>query len=100
MYWTNLFTTRTEIIVAICDEDLLDRSIEFKKRGVSVKVSRHFYGGRLVDERAALKLLKSATIGNLIGKGVVALARKNGFITKENIINIDGTPHAQFAKLE
>ncbi len=100
MYWANLFTTRTEIIVAICDEDLLEKQIEFKKQGVMVKVSKHFYGGRLVDERVVLRLLKEATTCNLIGKMVVKLALNGGFISKENIINIDGVPHAQFVKIE
>ena len=99
MYWANLFTTKTEIVVAICDEELLEKEIEFKKKGATVKVSRHFYGGRLVDERVVLRLLKEATTGNLIGKMVVKLALQSGFISKENIIDIDGIPHAQFAKL-
>lgn len=99
MYWANLFTTKTEILVAICDEDVLGKTLEFNKKHIQVKVSKHFYGERLVDERAAFKLMDKATIGNLMGKDIVKLAEKNGFISKENIINIDGIPHAQFVKL-
>ena len=87
------------IVVALCDEDVVDKVLEFKKQRVKVKVSKYFYGERLIDETAVLKVIDKATIGNLIGKNVVNLAEKNGYISKENIINIDGIPHAQFAKL-
>ncbi|MBI2543406.1 MAG: DUF424 family protein [Candidatus Aenigmarchaeota archaeon] len=99
MYWAKLFTTKTEIVVALCDEELLDKTLDFKKKGVKIKISKHFYGERLVDENIVLKLLNKATIGNLIGKNVVNIAKKHGFISKGNIINIDGIPHAQFVKI-
>lgn len=99
MYWAKLFQTKTEIVIALCDEDILEKSLEFKKKQMKVKVSKHFYGEHLVDEQIVLKLLDKATTGNLMGKNVVKLAEKNGFISKENIINIDGIPHAQFVKL-
>ena len=95
-----MFSTRTEIIVALCDEEILDKVLDFKKTDVKIKISKNFYGEHLVEESAVLKLMRSATIGNLMGKNVVGLAEKHGFISKENIINIDGTPHAQFVKLK
>ncbi|MBU5537542.1 MAG: DUF424 family protein [Candidatus Aenigmatarchaeota archaeon] len=100
MYWTKIFTTKTEIVVALCDEDILEKVLDFKKKNVKIKVSKHFYGERLVDESTVLKLMDKATIGNLIGRNIVQLAEKHGFISKENVINIDGIPHAQFVKLE
>ncbi len=100
MYWAKVFTTRTEIIVALCDESILDRIVEFKKTSAKIKISKHFYGEHLVDENAVMKLMNRATIGNLFGKDIVSFATKHGFISKENIINIDGIPHAQFVKLQ
>ncbi len=99
MFWSKIFTTRTEIIVALCDEDMLEKVIEFKKTGAKIKVSKYFYGEHFIDDKIAVKLLSRATIGNVIGKNSVKLAKKHGFISKENIINIDGIPHAQFVKL-
>jgi uncharacterized protein len=100
MYWTKVFSTKTEIVVALCDENILDKIIEFRKTSAKIKISKHFYGEHLVDEKIVLKLMDRATIGNLFGKDVVSLAEKHGFISKENIINIDGIPHAQFVKLQ
>ncbi len=101
MYWAKVFTTRSEIVVAICDEDILEKELEFKRTKATIKVSKHFYGEHFVnDEKNIIKLLDNATIGNLFGKRIVEFATKHGYISKENIINIDGVPHAQFVKLE
>lgn len=81
----------------MCDEELLDKEIETKK--MKVKVSKYFYGGKVVDEGIALRIMKEATVGNLMGKKIVDLAIKNGFIIKENVITIGGMPHAQFVKI-
>jgi hypothetical protein len=94
MFWSKVFQTKYELVVAICDEELLDKKIGKKFK---IKISKEFYGEKLIDENVALKLMKKATIGNLIGKNIVELAEKNGFIIKENII--DGIPHAQFVKI-
>ncbi len=98
MFWGKVFYTKYDIVVAICDENLIDREIRTKDK-LKVKISKSFYGGQLINEAQAVKLMRRATIGNLIGKRIVELAEKNGFIEKENIILINGIPHAQFVKL-
>jgi hypothetical protein len=98
MFWCNIFQTRYEVVVAICDEDLIEKVLDRKER--KIKVSRDFYGGQLVDEKMVVKLMRNATIGNLIGKEAVEVAGRNGFISKDNIILIDDVPHAQFVKLK
>jgi hypothetical protein len=97
MFWCKIFQTKYDLVLALCDKELLGKIL--KKSSLRIKISEKFYGGKLVDENIALKLMKKATIGNLIGKKIVALAEKNGFITKENIILINGIPHAQFVKI-
>ncbi|MBI4009927.1 MAG: DUF424 family protein [Candidatus Aenigmarchaeota archaeon] len=97
MFWAKAFRIKSDVVVALCDEDILGKEIKWKK--IKVKVSKHFYGERLIDEKTAVKLMEKATIGNLFGKEIVSIAKKNGFITKENIILIDGIPHAQFVKI-
>jgi hypothetical protein len=97
VYWVKTFPVKYDLVVAVCDEKLLDKSI--KHGDIKIKISKHFYGGALVDEDIAIKFMKRATIVNLIGNDIVNIAEKNGFITKENIISINGTLHAQFVKL-
>lgn len=97
MFWVKVFRTKYELVVAACDEKLIDKVLKLKN--LEVEVSKNFYGGSLVDETAVLKVMKEATIGNLIGKDIVEIAKKNGFISKENVILIDEIPHAQFVKI-
>jgi hypothetical protein len=97
MFWCKVFSTRYDLVVAICDEDLIEKEIGTKE--LKIKVSKNFYGDRLVNEKIVLRLMKKATICNLIGKNIVELAEKNKFIIKENIIFINDIPHAQFVKI-
>lgn len=97
MFWGKVFQTKYDLVVALCDEKLIDKTLD--KKNLKLKVSKYFYGERLIDETVAVRIMEKATIGNLIGEDIVKLATENGFISKENIILIDGIPHAQFAKI-
>jgi hypothetical protein len=98
MFWGKVFGTKHDLILAICDKELIDKRIKTKK--LDIKISKQFYGEKIIeDEETAVRMMKRCTIANLIGKRIVALAEKHGFITKENIISIGGIPHAQFVKL-
>jgi hypothetical protein len=99
MFWCKIFFVKAEVIAAICDEELLEKKILMKKRKLNVEISKSFYGGKLINENIAVRVMKKATIGNLMGERIVELASKNGFIIKKNVIFIDGIPHAQFAKI-
>jgi hypothetical protein len=81
----------------MCDEDVLGRILEDER--FKVTVNRSFYGGLLIGEMVALKIMKKVSIGNLMGANIVDVAVRGGFITRENLIFIDGVPHAQFIKL-
>lgn len=98
MFWCKIFQTKFDLVVAICDENLIEKKI--KTKNFSVKISKNFYGGRLIDENIAIKIMEKATIGNLVGENIIKTAEKNGFIARENIILINGIPHAQFVKIE
>ena len=97
MFWCKVFSTKYEIVVAICDENLIDKEIGTKE--LKVKISKNFYGEKIIDEKMALRLMQKATICNLMGRNIVELAEKNKFIIKENVIFINGIPHAQFVKI-
>lgn len=92
-----IFETKFDVVVTLCDEHLIEKVLD--KKGIKLKVSKHFYGEQLVDEATALKNMEKATIGNLIGNDVVEFAAKNGFISRENVVVIDNVPHAQWVKL-
>jgi len=95
MFWCKCHSVKEQLVVAICDENLLGKEIG---KELKIKVKKEFYGEELVDESRAVELMKKATIGNLLGKEIVKLAVEKKFITKENIILIDDIPHTQFLK--
>ncbi len=98
-FWCKIFQTKEDFVVAICDKELLDKVLNFKEKKIKLKVTKSFYGGAQINESIAVKFLEKATIANLMGEKIVDVATKNGFITKENVIFIDETPHAQFVKI-
>jgi hypothetical protein len=98
MFWVKVFKTRQDLVIAICDEDILDK--ELSHNNIKVKIDKKFYGGKLVSEFVAVKLLEKATIANIFGNEIVQVAEKNGFIIRENAILIDGISHAQFVKIK
>ena len=98
MFWTKIFRAKQDIVVAICDQNLLEKELIHQTN--KIKISKDFYGGKLISEHVAIRLLEKATIANLFGKEIVDIAERNGFIIKENSILIDGVPHAQFVKIK
>ena len=96
-FWCKVFQTKFDILVAICDKEILGKRMKFKE--LKIKIDENFYKGVEINEKVALNLIKKATIVNLFGKNIVNLALGKGFIKKDNIIKIEGYPHAQIIKL-
>lgn len=87
----------TDVVVAACDEILLETTI----RGSELKlhVSKKFYGEEACDEEEFIAALRRCTTANLVGKEVVAIAVKAGFIDSGCVIYIGDVPHAQLYKV-
>lgn len=80
-------------VIAVCDEDLLGRTLS--EKGLEFKVSESFYKGEKKTELEVIAILKNAMNINLVGKQSIEAGLKAGVITKENIKTIRGVPHAQ-----
>lgn len=83
----------TNLIVAICDKDLLGKKL--KQGNISVDISEGFYKGDIASEEQIIEALANATTANLFGERAVACAIKCGYVDSECVIVIDGVPHAQ-----
>ncbi|UCE73088.1 MAG: DUF424 family protein [Methanomassiliicoccales archaeon] len=97
MIWMKVYPTQGEILLAACDEETLGKS--FYEGELQLIVSKSFYGGEKVSQELFREQLKEATIVNLVGKEVVGIAQELGLLNTGGIIEIDGVPHAQIAKL-
>lgn len=85
------------ILLAACDADIIDR--RFSEGVFRLHVKRDFYGGERVVEEVFIRMLHQCTMANLSGKHVVDVAIREGFILEDNVLYIEGVPHAQLLKL-
>lgn len=83
-------------VVAICDFELLGK--KFEEGEIQLDINEHFYGGKEMSSKEALKLLikkaKEDACFNFVGKRAVALGMEAGLIDKERLITVKGIPHA------
>ncbi len=84
------------VIVAACDAELLDKSLQYGK--IKFIVRKDFYGGSRVFLEEAIEIMKIGTIINLVGKQIVNGALKHGLVHPNAIINIAGVPHVQIMR--
>ncbi len=80
-------------LVSVCDADVLGE--EFENGDVSLTVDPAFYDGDAVDENAVVQSLANCSVANLVGTDAVDLAVEHGFVDEENVLELDGTRHAQ-----
>ncbi|MHC1605591.1 MAG: DUF424 domain-containing protein [Candidatus Methanofastidiosia archaeon] len=95
--YVNTKQSGRDLIVAICDEEVLDR--EFKEGNVKLCANKSFYNGKLVDINELEYFMISATILNIIGKNSVEKAITLGLVDEKNVLKIGGTVHAQMIRM-
>jgi hypothetical protein len=86
-----------DVVLAICDAELLGKTLQEGK--ITFKVKDEFYNGGKTTTDEAISMIKNATIINLIGKCCVEKAIQKGHVHPDAIITIEGIPHAQIMKL-
>jgi len=86
-----------EVIVAICDEELLGR--EFREGRFVLRVEEGFYGGDLMTLEEGINQIGKCTIANLVGERIVRAAIEAGYVREENVLIIGGVPHAQLVRI-
>jgi len=80
-------------LVSVCDADLLGE--EFESGEVSLTVDAAFYDGDPADEEAVVDSLARCSVANIVGTRAVGLAIDHGFVDEANVLDFDGTRHAQ-----
>ncbi len=97
MMYVNTRRSQNEILVSVCDKEILGKS--FSEGDVHLEVSKGFYEGDLVSIKELPDLLSKATIANLSGNKVVEEAINLGFVEKEHVLVVSGVKHAQIIVL-
>lgn len=91
---------RAEVVVAACDADLLGRDLPVGASGRTVRISSQFYGERRVSAEEFLLAARRATIVNLLGPRVLAVAEREGMIAPGGAGDLGGVPHAEIFTIE
>jgi hypothetical protein len=85
------------LLVAVCDPDVLGET--FENGEVSLTVEEDFYDGEEVDEDSVVDSLARCTVANIVGSRAVDVAIEHGFVAEENVLEIEGTRHAQLLRM-
>lgn len=87
--------TQDEVLVVVCDSELLGK--KFKQGKLKLEVNESFYRGAEASVEECLTALREATIANLVGS-IVRHAVKVGIIERSNVLKIQNVPHAQLVR--
>jgi uncharacterized protein len=93
-----IFVKEHEGVVAMADSDVIGK--EFEEGQLYLNVSEDFYKGQEKNVEEIKELFRTASNLNLVGKEVVGLALKEGIINEEDVIKVQGVPHAQAYTLQ
>jgi len=93
----NVFKDPKHILVAVCDRNLLGST--FREGRMKLEVKADFYKGVPASIEEALKAIDSADLANLVGKGIVDAAVREGLADSSAVLHIDGVPHVQIVRL-
>lgn len=89
--------TEEGLLVSVCDEDILGET--FTNGDVSLTVEEGFYDGDPAEPEEVVASLARATTANIVGTRSVDLAVEHGFVDEANVLDIQGTRHAQYLRL-
>jgi uncharacterized protein len=95
--YLNLRKIGENVVLAICDEVLLGRTL--KEGKIVFHINDEFYNGGKVSVDEAVNMIKNSTIVNLVGRACVERAIADGYVHPDAVIKIEGVPHAQIIKL-
>ncbi len=97
MFRLKIYRVKGEVLVAVCDSDIVGKT--FREGDLKIEVKESFYGEKDVGEEDVKRALRMATIANITGKKAVELAIRMGLIDKENVLKIGDCWHAQMVVL-
>ncbi|MFC7140413.1 DUF424 domain-containing protein [Halosimplex aquaticum] len=81
------------LLVSVCDPEDLGETYE--NGTVSLTVEPEFYDGDEATEEEVVDSLSRCSTANIVGTEAVELAIEHGFVDEENVLELDGTRHAQ-----
>lgn len=79
-------------ILAICDEEVLDKEFEFGN--TKIKISKNFYFENFANEKEIEEIIKDIDIINAFGKNCVNFLISKNIVNEKNVLKIGDQKHA------
>jgi uncharacterized protein len=95
--YVNLKKVGRNVLLAICDSEILGKTLREGK--IVFHVKEEFYNGGRVTIEEAVDMIPNSNIVNMVGKCCVEKAIAEGYVHPAAVLNIEGVPHAQIVKL-
>ena len=83
-------------IVNVCDRELLGRTLVDGK--LRMHISKDFFGGELVGEEEATRIIKQSAMISLAGERSVNIALANKLGSRQAVREIEGVPFLMIYK--
>jgi hypothetical protein len=90
-------STPEGLLVSVCDADILGET--FEDGSLSLTVDPEFYDGEAATEAEVTASLAEASVANLVGTEAVGAAIEAGFVDESNVLELEGTLHAQYLRM-
>jgi len=90
MILVKIHEDRGREVIAVCDSDLIGK--EFNEGKLHIEITENFFKGKEMQKEDIIRILKSCSNLNVVGKESIKLALDNKIIEKESVIKIKGIP--------
>jgi len=100
MIYVKVHPTPNGNILAMCDEEQIDKVLKDGEIVINIKDYSDFYKGELVDGKLEEKYTDDIYSANVIGKKAVEMAIKSNIIKKEHIRMAGGVPYAHAYRID
>ena len=87
------------LLVSVCDPDVVGETFEDGKVSLTVEAGFYEADATEADADAVADSLARATTANIVGEESVAVAVERGFVDEANVLDLNGTVHAQYLRL-
>ena len=95
--YVNLRKVGRNVLLAICDCEILGRTLREGK--IVFHIKDDFYNGGKATVEEAVNMIGNSNIVNIVGKNCVETAISRGYVHPDAVLKIQGVPHAQIVKL-
>jgi hypothetical protein len=96
-FYVRVYKIQSELMVAACDVEVHGK--RYEEGDVVLKGEEKFYGSERMNGEETRRLLRHATIANLLGRDIVEEGIRIGIIDPEQVIRVKGVPHAQMVRM-